>query len=313
MKKKKWFKGAKSYISVFFISFILGALFTAYFPKNNFINKETCYLIFLDILLIIFIYGTFKCSGLSKKNIKQFYAKNKMRVRRLISISTILLIIIPIVFLMGSILLPINENISYSDYFNYFGVILTAGIAFFSIQYQIVIDKRERDANKKEEEEKYIKHEVISRMNSITQNYKPVFDCLKGAEKEWCDNLSFKSYSDLKFEKINNYIMAISNYNYICQQENQLIAACRFNDISQKIEDLNLKFTVNMGLINAYEPIFIDEKEYINPISHSRIRKMNDCLIELRDLTKDLNDEIQTQIAYLKINNIKINPKFKIF
>lgn len=309
---KKWFKRAISYIFVFFISFILGALFTTYFPKIIFFDKGICYLIFLIILLIIFIYGSFKCLGLSKKNIKQFYTKNEMRVRRLISISIILLIIIPILFLMGSILLPINENISYSDYFNYFGVILTAGIAFASIQYQIVINKRERNANKKEEEKKYIKHEVISRMNSVTQNYRPVFNCLKGAEKEWSDNMMFESYSDLKFEKINNFILAISNYNYICQQENQLIEACRFNDISKKIENLNSKVTTNMAYINTYESVFIDKKGKIDSINRHKISRMNACLIELSELTEDLYDKTQEKMAYLKVNNIKINPKFEI-
>lgn len=309
---KRWFKRPISYIFIFFISFVLGALFKTYFPKISFFNKGICYLIFLVILLIIFIYGSFKCLGLSKKNIKQFYTKNEMRVRRLISISIILLIIIPILFLMGSILLPINENISYSDYFNYFGLILTAGIAFFSIQYQIVINKREREANKKEEKEKYIKHEVISRMNSVIQNYKPVFDCLKGAEDEWCDNLKFESYSDLKFEKINNFILAISNYNYICQQENQLIEACRFNDISEKIENLNSKVTKDMGYINTNETVFINKKGKIDSINRKKIRCMNACLIELSKLTKDLYVKTQRRIAYLKVNNIKINPKIEI-
>ena len=149
-------------------------------------------------------------------------------------------------------------------------------------------------------------------MNSVIQNYKPVFDCLKGAEDEWCDNLKFESYSDLKFEKINNFILAISNYNYICQQENQLIEACRFNDISKKIENLNLKVTENMGYINTYESVFIDKKGKIDSINGKKISLMNACLIELRDLTKDLYEKTQERIADLKVNNIKINPKIEI-
>lgn len=39
---------------------------------------------------------------------------------------------------------------------------------------------------------------------------------------------------------------------------------------------------------------------------------MNGYLIELRDLTKELNVEMQHQIVNLIVNNKKINPEFEM-
>ena len=144
-KKKKTIQFPKSvwYLLIIIFSFICGALLVVKFPNIRLFIKNMSNSIILVIIFIIIIYLTIKLSGLSIKTIKSFNKKYKATVRLILSLNLLVLLIIPFIFYLVPVLFESGSGISLSDYFNYFGVILTAEFAFLSIHYQLSVSRKD--------------------------------------------------------------------------------------------------------------------------------------------------------------------------
>ncbi|MCT6890599.1 MAG: hypothetical protein M3Z87_13260 [Lactobacillus sp.] len=214
------------------------------------------------------------------------------------------MLIIPFTFYIVSVFSRSNFEMSFSDYFNYFGVILTAEFAFLSLQYQLFVTRRD-------EKEMFIRREVITGMTSITKTYKTINDSLTDAQNEWSQNEMACEYSSLNFEKMRAFITEISNYNFICQQENELFRICYFKSIANQINKLNSAIEKTI----KQENIIILELSQKEGIIDNRCRKkveiMNEYLKKINHLINVLNKDINHEVLDLKVNNKKIKTRFE--
>lgn len=305
-KKKKTIQFPKSvwYLLINIFSFICGALLVVKFPNIRLFIKNMSNSIILVIIFIIIIYLTIKLSGLSIKTIKSFNKKYKATVRLILSLNLLVLIIIPFIFYLVPVLFESGSGIRLSDYFNYFGVILTAEFAFLSIHYQLSVSR-------KDEKERFIRQQVINGMDSIRGNYKSINDSLKDAQNEWWKNSLALEYSSLNFKKMRSFLIEISNYNFKCQQEINLFRACGFKNISDKIRNLDLEVGNNVRMENVIIAEISENKgENFKDFKH-KIVIMNDYLLKIQGSIESLNKEISIEELDLKVNNKKLKPRLE--
>ena len=309
-KKKKTIQFLKSvwYLLIIIFSFICGAicgaLLVVKFPNIRLFIKIISNSIILVIIFIIIIYLTIKLSGLSIKTIKSFNKKYKATARLILSLNLLVLLIIPFIFYLVPVLFESGSGISLSDYFNYFGVILTAEFAFLSIHYQLSVSR-------KDEKERFIRQQVINGMDSIRGNYKSINDSLKDARNEWWKNSLALEYSDLNFEKMSSFLVDISNYNFTCQHENEIFQTCNFKNISDKIRELDRKVGNTLVMEKAIIIELSEKKGKIDENSKNRVGQMNDYLTETQGSIERLNKEIKYEVLDLKVNNKKIKTRFE--
>lgn len=303
-KTIRFLKKLVTYLIIIIISLICGAWLVVNFPNIRLLIENMSNSIILVIIFIIIIYLTIKLSGLSIKTFKSFNKKYKATARLVLSLNLLVLLIIPFIFYLVPVLFESGSDISLSDYFNYFGVILTAEFAFLSIYYQLSVSR-------KDEKERFIRQQVINGMDSIRGNYKSINDSLKDAQNEWWENSLALEYSDLNFEKMRSFLIEISNYNFTCQQEISLFRACGFKIISDKIEKLNEEVTNNVRMENAIITEISEKKEEINNRQKKKVLQMNDYLIEIQESIESLNNEISIEVLDLKVNDKKLKPRLE--
>lgn len=298
LKKCTW------YFLAIIISLICGALIAFYFPNLMINIKNMIELIISVIFLILLIFITIKISGLSIEKLKSSYKKNKKSFKYFLSFELLLLVIIPLTFDIESTILKTNFKMSSSDYFNFLGVVLTSEFAFFSLKYQL-------SATRQDEKEMFIRREVITGMDTITGAYKAINDSLTSAQDEWNQNTRSSEYSSLNFEKMRTFLIGISNYNFTCQQKNELFIACKFDSISDKIKKFGSEVSKTLTNENTIISQLSEKEGKIDSYHREKITLMNDDLKKISDLLKDLNKEINHGVLDLKVNNKKIKPRFE--
>lgn len=309
-KKKKTIQFPKSvwYLLIIIFSFICGAicgaLLVVKFPNIRLFIKNMSNSIILVIIFIIIIYLTIKLSGLSIKTIKSFNKKYKATVRLILSLNLLVLLIIPFIFYLVPVLFESGSGIRLSDYFNYFGVILTAEFAFLSIHYQLSVSR-------KDEKERFIRQQVINGMDSIRGNYKSINDSLKDAQNEWWKNSLALEYSDLNFEKMSSFLVDISDYNFTCQHENEIFQTCNFKNISDKIRELDRKVRNTLVMEKDIITLLSEKKGKIDENSNNKVDQMNNYLKETQGSIESLDKEIKYKVLDLKVNNKKIKTRFE--
>ncbi|MGL5900917.1 MAG: hypothetical protein ACRCZW_14865 [Lactobacillaceae bacterium] len=214
------------------------------------------------------------------------------------------LLIIPFIFYLVPVLFESGSGISLSDYFNYFGVILTAEFAFLSIHYQLSVSR-------KDEKERFIRQQVINGMDKIRENYKSINDSLENARNEWTQNCCAFEYSDLNFEKMSSFLVDILDYNFTCQHENEIFQTCNFKNISDKIRELDRKVRKTIVMENVIIAILSEKKGKIDKYSNSKVDQMNNYLKETQGSIESLDKEIKYKVLDLKVNNQKIKTRFE--
>lgn len=300
----RFLKKTMKYLSIIIISSICGALLEVSCPNIRLLIKNMSNLIILVISLITFIYLTFKLSGLSIKTLTIFCKKYKKTARLFFSFNLVVLLIIPFIFSLVSVLFEPNSGISLSDYFNYFSAILTAEFAFFGIQYQLFVSR-------KDEKERVIRQQVLNGMNKITGNYKSINDSLENARNEWDKNTLAHDYSDLNFEKMSSFLEDILNYNFTCQQENEIFQTCDFKYISANIRKLDQQVSNTLIMEKIIIGVLSEKKGEIDSLSKERVGKMNDYLKNTQGSIERLNKEIQNEVLDLTVGNKKIKTRFE--
>lgn len=306
-KKEKiirFLKKLVTYLIIIIISLICGAWLAVNFPNIRLLIENMSNSIILVIIFIIIIYLTIKLSGLSIKTFKSFNKKYKATARLVLSLNLLVLLIIPFIFYLVSVLFESGSGISLSDYFNYFGVILTAEFSFLSIYYQLSVSR-------KDEKERFTRQQVINGMDTIKGNYKSINDSLDDARDEWIQNISTLEYSSLNFEKMRSLFIEISNYNFTCQQEINLFRACGFKNISDKIEKLNEVFINNVRMENKIITEISEKKGKIDENSKKKVFQMNVYLLRIQGSIESLNKEISIEILDLKVNDKKLKPRLE--
>lgn len=302
LKKCTW------YFLVILSSLICGVLLAVKFPNirilitNMLISISN--LITLATILIILIYIFIKVSGIHIKKIISTSKKNKTFLRYIIAFEILVLLIIPFLFYMISVLLKSSFEMSSSDYFNYLGVIFTAEFSFASLQYQISVTR-------KDEKETLIRRDVISGMESITGTYQTIHTSLIDAQGEWNQNKLSQEYSSLNFEKMRTFLIKLSNYDFTCQQKNELFTTFKFDSISNQIRKLNSEVARTLAIENSIITQLSEEEGEIDSRHRQKICQMNDCLKEISDIIEKLDHELTLEVLDLKVNNKKIKPMFE--